>query len=57
MTTQFSILRSKLLLLREFKGSRSGNEETIWEAVMVALRRDDLVRVLVSVNLEGNGWI
>lgn len=39
------------------KGVGVVNEETRREAVMVALRRDDLVRVLVSVNLEGNGWI
>lgn len=53
--TQFSILRRKLLLLYELKRSRNRNEEARWETVTADLMKDGLVRMLVSVNWEGNG--
>lgn len=53
----FSILRRKLLLLCELKRSRNRNEEGRWEVVAIDLMKDGLIRMLVSVNLEGNGWV
>lgn len=56
--TQFYILRSKLSFLCESEEDRSGNEETRWKTVIEALIRDDLKsKMLLPVNLEGNGWI
>ena len=37
------------------KRVKSGNEETRWEAEMGALMREAFPKILVSVNLEGNG--
>lgn len=50
------MLRSKPLLFREFKESRSGNEETRWKSLMVALMSGDLAKILVLVNLGANEW-
>ena len=50
---QFSILKRKLLLFYELKRCRNRNEETRWE-VVTDLMKDGLVRMLVSVNWEGN---
>ena len=53
---QFSILKRKLLLFYELKRCRNRNEETRWE-VVTDLMKDGLVRMLVSMNWEGNGWV